>query len=198
MLLGQMFFSYGQIQINQITPTAVSNGLNINLLVTAYSGAGYLSHTYTVTGNTINLSVCYWFNATAPVFQINNDFLIPVRNNTNYVINISVIYSSSQVNCNNFSTGPTATAYYLDVVDFEKIKDDYTLYPNPTVGKVEFKGNENSIDRISVFDNVGRLVKLTESSVNNRLDLEGLNNGVYFVKIETEFGIVNQKLILKK
>lgn len=197
LLLGQMFFSYGQIQINQITPTAVSNGLNVNLLVTAYSGAGYLSHNYTTTGNTINLSVCYWINATAPVFQISNDFIIPVPNNTNYTINVSVVYSTSQINCNNFSIGPTATAYYLDVDDFEKIKEDYALFPNPTDGKVDFRGNAASINEISLFDNLGRLVKQTKNSIGNSLDLKNLNDGVYLVKIETEFGVINQKIILK-
>ena len=94
MFFCQVFTSNGQsIQIDQITPTAVNGGININLLVTTHNGAGYLSHSYTVIGNTINLTVCYWFNILQPVYQINNDFLISVPNDINYTINISIINS---------------------------------------------------------------------------------------------------------
>ena len=79
--------SYSQsIQINQITPSNVSGGINLNLLVTTYNGAGYLSNTYTINGNSINLSVCYWFNVLQPVYQMSNDFFIPITN----VINVEV------------------------------------------------------------------------------------------------------------
>ncbi len=199
LLLGQLSTSYGQsIQINQITPTPVSGGINVNLLVTTYNGAGYLSHSYTINGNTINLSVCYWFNFTLPVFQISNDFLIPVTNTTNYDINVSIFNSSSATVCDFFSAGPTGTVNYLETDNFESIKDDYTLTPNPSKGKVEFKGNENAINQITIFDNFGRQLQQIKKTSNNNLDLNQLKDGIYLIKIDTENGIVNQKVIVKK
>lgn len=199
LLLGQLYSSYGQsIQINQITPTAVSGGVNVNLIVTTFNGAGYLSHTYTVNGNTINLSVCYWFNFTLPVFQINNDFVIPVQNNTNYTINVSTFNSSSATVCDFYSAGPTGTVNYLEIDGFEKIKEEYTLFPNPTQGKVAFNGDEILINKITIYDNFGRLIKQLKDTTDTYLDLKELNDGMYFVKIETENGSLNQKIILKK
>ena len=71
------------IQINQIMTTPVNDGINVNLLVTTSSGAGYLNHSYTVVGNTINLDVCYWFNSLSVISQISKDFLIKVPNDIN-------------------------------------------------------------------------------------------------------------------
>lgn len=192
-------FSFGQsIQINQITPTAVNSGINVNLLVTTFNGAGYLNHSYTTIGNTINISVCYWFNFTLPVYQINTDFFIEVPNNVNYIINVSVFNSSSQTVCDNFSFGPTATTNYLDTYSFEKIKNDYSIYPNPTIGTVEFKGDELLINQILVYDNFGRLIKELNSFPSKNIDLFELNDGIYLVKIITEYGSFNEKLIIKK
>jgi Secretion system C-terminal sorting domain len=198
-LIGQFTSSFSQsIQINQITPTSVNNGINVNLLVTTYNGAGYLSHNYNVIGNTINLEVCYWFNVTLPVYPINNDFLISVPNNENYIINVSVKNSSSQVICDYFSNGPTATTNYLSNNEYLISKSDYSFYPNPSKGIIEFSGNELLINNITIYDKVGRMVKKLIQPLNKNIDLNEFENGMYIVKIGTDFGILNQKIILKK
>lgn len=78
------------------------------------------------------------------------------------------------------------------------MKDDYTFFPNPTNGKVEYKGNELTINQIDIFDNVGRLVKQIKKISENSLGLNELNDGIYLVKIQTENGNLNQKIIIKK
>ena len=76
-LLFFMAFGYGQsIQITDMTATPVAGGVNVNLKTVSFNGAGYLSYEYTITANVINLSVCYWFNATLPVLTFDNDFFI--------------------------------------------------------------------------------------------------------------------------
>jgi hypothetical protein len=195
----QLVFSFGQsMQINQITPTAVNGGINVNLLVTTFNGAGYLSHSYSIVNNTIDLSVCYWFDLTLAVYQINNDFFIEVPNNTNYVINVGVVNSSSQSVCNNFSTGPTATTNYLEKNVFETLKENYTIYPNPANGIIEFKGLDEPVKLIQIFDNLGRTIKEFKDFRFKAINLNDLNDGSYIIKIQTENGSLNQKLILKK
>lgn len=191
--------SYSQsIQINQITPSSVSGGINVNLLVTTYNGAGYLSNTYTITGNTINLSVCYWFNVLQPVYQMSNDFFIPIANSANYTINVSVFHSVSSTVCDYFSAGPTSTVNFLDVTSFEKFPEKFALFPNPTSGKIEFNGEQSLINKISIFDNLGRIIKTEENIKSNSIELNGFNDGIYFVKLETKNGNFTQKIILKK
>ena len=186
------------IQINQITPSSVSGGINVNLLVTTFNGAGYLSNSYTVNGNTINLSVCYWFNLLQPVYQMSNDFFIPISNSSNYTINISIFHSLSSTVCDYFSAGPTATTNFLDVNNFEKVKENYALFPNPTSGKIEFIGDQSMINKISIFDNIGRIIKSEDNIINNSLELNEFNDGIYFIKLETKSGNFTQKIILKK
>lgn len=199
MFFGQIFISNGQsIQINQITPTAVSDGINVNLLVTTYNGAGYLSHSYTVVENTINLSVCYWFNTLLPIYQINNDFLISVPNNINYIINVSIFNSFSQTVCDNFSTGPTASTNYLEIENFEEANNKYLIYPNPSKGTIELIGDESLIKHIKIYDNLGRLIKQLKERITKNIDLYELNDGIYIINIETESGNLNQRFIIKK
>jgi Secretion system C-terminal sorting domain len=192
-------FCLGQsIQINQITPTAVNGGININVLVTTFNGAGYLSHSYTVTENTINLDVCYWFNLTLPVYQISTDFLIPVSNTQNYTINLSTFNSTSNIICNFYSTGPTASRQFLDVKNFENDKNSFIVFPNPSDGIFEFKENYSSIKQIKVYDFLGKIIKEINNFKTNQLDLSILNNGVYHLEIESELGINFQKVVVNK
>ena len=191
--------SYSQsIQINQITPSNVSGGINVNLLVTTYNGAGYLSNTYTINGNTINLSVCYWFNVLQPVYQMSNDFFIPIINSANYTINVSIFHSASPTVCDYFSAGPTATVNFLDVNSFEMVPENFVLFPNPTTGKIEFNGDQSLINKIIIFDYFGRIIKNEENIKNNCIELNEFNDGIYFIKLETKNGNFTQKIILKK
>ena len=200
-IFGTILNTYCQnILITQLSATSVTGGVNVNVKTISGTGSGYLSNTYTVTGNVIDLSVCYWFDNTLPILQFDNDFLIPLTITDNYTVNVHIKLSTSQVTCDNFATtdNGTTSVSYLSTNSFEKIKDDYTLFPNPTNGKVEYKGNELPINQIDIFDNIGRLVKQINGISENSLDLNELKDGIYLVKIQTENGNLNQKIIIKK
>ena len=186
------------IQINQIMTTPVNDGINVNLLVTSSSGAGYLSHSYTVVGNTINLNVCYWFSSLTVISQISKDFLITVPNDINYVINISTFNSSSSTVCDYFSVGPTASTNYLETENYELQNSKYSIYPNPSKGIIELKGVDSLVKQIKIYDNLGRLIKLLNGGSISNIDLFELNDGIYYVYVETETGNWKKKLIIKK
>lgn len=186
------------IQINQIMTTPVNDGINVNLLVTTSSGAGYLNHSYTVVGNTINLDVCYWFNSLSVISQISKDFLITVPNDINYVINISTFNSSSSTVCDYFSVGPTASINYLETENYELQNSKYSIYPNPSKGIIELKGVDSLVKQIKIYDNLGRLIKLFNGDGISNIDLFELNDGIYYVYVETETGNWKKKLIIKK
>ena len=201
LVLGTVFNSYCQnMLITQLTSTAVSGGVNVNVKTVSGMGAGYLSNSYFITGNVINLSVCYWFDDTLPVLQFNNDFIIPLTTAGDYTINVQIKLSTSQVTCDNFATtdNGTISVNYLATNNFEKIKESYTLFPNPSTGNFEFKGSENELNSINVYDNFGKMVFEQKNILENNLNLKGLNNGIYYVKFQTENGNLNQKIIIKK
>lgn len=199
LLFAQSFYTNGQsIEINQITPTAVEGGINVNLLVTTYNMADYLSHEYSVEGNTINLTVCYWFTLLLPVYQIENDFFINVPNNETYTIQVNIVHSSSDVTCDYYANGPSSSVTYLDNEKFEKPLHQYSIYPNPSNGIITFSGDESKVKTIKIYDNFGRLVKQLNNNFTNSIAVHELIDGIYFILFETEIGNLNQKLVIRK
>jgi hypothetical protein len=52
---------------------------------------------------------------------------------------------------------------------------------------------------LKIFDATGKLIKSEELKwKNNRISLDGIKHGVYFVNLETESGQKSKKIILVK
>ena len=193
--------SYSQnVLITQLSATPSTGGINVSVKTIAGNGYGYLSNTYTITGNVIDLSVCYWFDNTLPILQFDNVIFVPLTSDGNYTVNVQIKLSTSIETCNNYATtdNKTTNVSYLSTNNFEQFKNDFTIYPNPTDGKVELKGLESTINQVDIFDNVGRLVKQIKNIPGNSLDLTELSNGVYIVKIQTNNEKLSQKMVIKK
>jgi len=73
------------------------------------------------------------------------------------------------------------------------------VYPNPTTGKLTIDNGQLTIKSVELYDVVGK--KLFEEKENltvlRSYDLTVFPNGVYFLKITTENGIVTKKVIKK-
>ena len=76
------------------------------------------------------------------------------------------------------------------------------VYPNPSNGDVHFRMKEGYQAEINVFDAMGRHLAhyhfngLNHTSVEHSIN--GLKNGVYFVKAESELGSQTVKLVITK
>ncbi len=175
-------FSFGQsLQFNSMVATPTNNGLNINLKVTTFNGAGYLSHSYEVIDNEIFLSVCYWFNITLPVYQIETNIPILLANNQqNYTILLETFNSSSDSTCDNFSAGPTATGAFLETSNFEKQIN--AVYPNPFQDHFEVVSNA-PIATYKITDLLGKVIVTTNSKLVLDANSENLKSGVYLLEI---------------
>jgi len=64
------------------------------------------------------------------------------------------------------------------------------IYPNPTTGKLKIENGELKIENVEIYDMYGR--NLTP---HTSLDISDLSNGIYFVKITTEKGVVTKKVV---
>ncbi|NHN27587.1 T9SS type A sorting domain-containing protein [Flavobacterium jejuense] len=193
--------TYSQnILITELNSTVVSGGINVNVKTVSGTGSGYLSNDYTVIGNVIELSVCYWFDNTLPILQFDNDFFIPLTIPGNYQINVHIILSTSQVTCDNYANTDNGSlnTSYLETNTFEKNKKGLLLFPNPTSGKIKLKIIDSIPLSLVFFDQTGRLVKEVNDFNENSIDLNELNEGVYFIKIVTDKGIIYEKIIIKK
>lgn len=78
----------------------------------------------------------------------------------------------------------------LSVDDFSKI--GFQIYPIPTSEYLNIK--TQSIDyNFNIYNSLGQ--KMNVSSVDNRIDVSNLSNGIYFIKIETETGSTTKKFL---
>ena len=87
----------------------------------------------------------------------------------------------------------------IDEVEYAKAK----VYPNPAVDFVTIELQDASKDVvIKLYDNSGKLVEFVDAAkvANNKyqINISGLANGIYLVKISTENGDYNRKISIRK
>lgn len=202
LLLILLFSFQGQSQFMAITnaqATTVAGGININLQTGTGHGAGFINHSYSVTGNTIELTVCYWYDNTLPILYFNHDFFIPLSTVAAYTINIHIMMSQSTEVCDNFAN-PANTTIQADYMSAENNvwSNAVRVYPNPSVGILYFEGIDAKINRVEVLDVSGKSIKIQANLNGNELNISDLQNGIYFLKLDTNEGFLNRKIILKR
>jgi CubicO group peptidase (beta-lactamase class C family) len=78
-------------------------------------------------------------------------------------------------------------------VGFEQIQEDLTLiFPNPTNGLVNIEIQNQTIEKIKLYDLQGQLIKETSES---QFDLSNYPNGMYFIRAQTKQGFYSYKLL---
>lgn len=91
----------------------------------------------------------------------------------------------------------SATINIQNVGIADPVASSFNFYPNPTNGLVQFSWPDYQKEAfIHVMDATGRVVRtLSSSSGLEVLDLSDLNNGIYFIQMQTPQGEGNLKLI---
>ncbi len=91
-----------------------------------------------------------------------------------------------------------------DISSTENIDNSYqmSLYPNPTKGilNLEYIGNDN-IKLIELYNVMGeKIQEISEGNVSPKmeLDLSAYTNGLYFIKIKTDKGLITKEVVLTK
>jgi len=74
------------------------------------------------------------------------------------------------------------------------------VYPNPSLGYISFKGaSAMNFEKVSVFNSEGRLVlQKVAFPLSSQLNLSGLSNGLYFIRVEDDTRVLVKKLVLSK
>lgn len=82
------------------------------------------------------------------------------------------------------STGAYTFTPSLATTTFSKT--NFKVYPNPTANNWNFVSSNETITSIEVYDILGKRIALkAPNDLNVSIDTTGLNQGVYFAKIET-------------
>jgi alpha-tubulin suppressor-like RCC1 family protein len=93
----------------------------------------------------------------------------------------TIYYSPTIINCPTLST------------DSENFTNNVSLFPNPVKDILYFQTEENIL-KIDIFDIIGRKFE-TSTIIDNKIDLSELKSGSYIIKLYTEKGILNKKII---
>ena len=84
----------------------------------------------------------------------------------------------------------------IDITDVEENTANVSLYPNPTNGLLNIEGQ--GMMHISISNLLGQKMQESTAEGNITLDLSRYEAGLYLVRIETEKGVIVQKVNLKK
>lgn len=138
----------------------------------------------------------YRFQTETSLYYLENDancgddFLFYNNSVDGFYAHVTAVYNPGGVESDYTETvfvgGPL-----LKTNQFKKEKS--ILYPNPTDGELNIV-NKN-INAIQVFDATGKLVK--ELKPQPQIDLFNLSNGIYFVKLNSDNGVLINKIIVE-
>ncbi|WP_127845117.1 T9SS type A sorting domain-containing protein [Psychroflexus aestuariivivens] len=114
-----------------------------------------------------------------------NEVCIQV-NDPNAASNNEAPYNTWTITVNDFvTTYSFSSICNLNTEDFEN-SNSISVYPNPVQRELNFENpRQINLDKVEVFNIKGQLVK-TFSKVNNQINIESLDQGVYFVKVKSE------------
>lgn len=79
----------------------------------------------------------------------------------------------------------------------DTIAETTTVYPNPVTDILNIR-SKNTINKVTVFNAVGQVVKTIDDLKDNRIDLSNLPSGIYFVKTTNDAKESQSFKIIKK
>lgn len=86
-----------------------------------------------------------------------------------------------------FVTGETVGISNVNNVNLE-------IYPNPVKDILQIENNKLQINKVEIIDLTGKVI-YQFNNMKNQINVSDLSQGIYFVKLETDKGIVTKKFV---
>jgi ligand-binding sensor domain-containing protein len=71
------------------------------------------------------------------------------------------------------------------------------LFPNPASGNFNISQGAGNVERVEIFNLLGTPVKNIQANSIKKIDINNLQSGIYLVRIKTNEGYRNEKLVVK-
>jgi hypothetical protein len=114
------------------------------------------------------------------------------------------LYTLTTVDVNGCSADNSVMIYVDSCnTDISELSSRFSIYPNPSSGivNIEFNNFDNNINQISVLNVLGEEIfifnDLSNSEIFKTVDFDSYAKGVYLIKIKTDVGEINKKLIIE-
>lgn len=79
----------------------------------------------------------------------------------------------------------------MAIDDFEK--HDVRVYPNPVTDYLILSNENDRVIEVKIYSVTGKEIQVKLE--NNRIDMRDLNAGIYLLKVDTNFGTSNMRII---
>ncbi|MGA0232503.1 MAG: T9SS type A sorting domain-containing protein, partial [Saprospiraceae bacterium] len=117
----------------------------------------------------------------------------PVPFNVNEIVSVDAFGILSRHP--NFESEVNVAVQYPDFTQ-EQLTSDISVYPNPFVNILSIESQNTRIQRLELYDNIGRLiVSRYASGKYESLDLSSIQSGTYLIRITTNKGVITRKVI---
>ena len=84
------------------------------------------------------------------------------------------------------------------VVETWRVASDFKIYPNPVKGELRIEIGELFLKRVEIVDITGKIIINCQLPGINSINVSTLSQGVYFIRIETDKGIVTEKFVIER
>lgn len=148
----------------------------------------------------MNYGVYYIDNTTGTSWKTFNNLLPNVK-----ISELEVNYADNKLYAATYGRGLWSTDRYntstLSVDNaVELALETIVIYPNPAANEINLLWDNNESVTIRIFDSKGKLLHYSKgvSLLNNlKIDVSHYANGLYFVRINSNKGIITKKLVIK-
>ena len=92
-------------------------------------------------------------------------------------------------------TNTVSTTFVEELSIADYAINQIQVYPNPTSRQLNINSTDNlQVENMTLFDIHGKTIKQIEGS-QRQIDMQNLEAGIYFLKIQTEHGESTKKII---
>jgi hypothetical protein len=134
-------------------------------------------------------------------FTIKDDLIMGRLSNTDSIISPITISAVRLIDHQNIEIGTTPITGNITIAELLSINTpnkelDIQLFPNPTDGLLNIISKEANITSIQLFNATGQLIdsNSTPNPQENKVSMQRLATGIYFLSIQTDQGVFNQKI----
>ena len=170
-----------------------------------YDGGYNTFHTYPIAGGSgikLNSGVFYvgWSQVNANMLNVGFDMNINSQSKVYY--NTTGTWATSNYKGSLMIQPVFKKILFAGVRSLNTIKKDYRIYPNPAQDNVYVISNimDDRTINVSIMNATGKIVLMQKVFSNESIDISGLSNGFYFVRIydRTENIDLMKKLIITR
>ena len=143
---------------------------------------------------------------------VNSDWTVQTSSTNSYTITglegLTTYVIQVQADCGNDGLSEWSSAITVQTTNVgieNRLANSVTLYPNPAndVVNVECTMNNVQLEGIDVIDIYGKVVRnvvetMCTSSLQTRINVSGLADGMYFVRVSTDQGVATKPFVVKR